>query len=369
MTNEHEVAGGTTVSVLLSRGKPAIAEYAIDGGEANHAVDGREDTSWIGGPYYKWWRLDLEQVYPITDIRISAYAGDERYVHYFVEVSLDGLNWTESASKINQDIATADGVWHKVETAARYIRVTVSYCSADEAAQLRHVEVYGSADQPLELAASPRIAPLLFPAAAWDEGEGFELRQDDELELGRRAEVAASHQAGSYLLFREVDCAEIGVNQLRGEFGFANPDKSLKANLEVRLGGPDGVVIGELVLFKQWKRWSILAGELAHPEQSALTGVHDICLVLKSIDSGQTLLIHWLTVARAAAFPEPAPRADALPAPSGEYEIYFGNLHSHTGFSDGIGVPEHAYDYARYTAELDFLAITEHSNLYDHYLD
>lgn len=331
MTKKHEVAGGTTASVLLSRGKPAIAEYAIDGGEAGHAVDGREDTSWIGGPYYKWWRLDLEQVYPITDVRISAYAGDERYVHYFVEVSLDGLNWTESASKINQDIATADGEWHKVETAARYIRVTVTYCSADEAAQLRHVEVYGSADQPLEL--------------------------------------AASHQAGAYLLFREVDCAEIGVNQLRGEFGFGNPYKSLKANLEVRLGGPDGVVIGELVLFKQWKRWSILAGELAHPEQSALTGLHDICLVLKCIDPGQTLLIHWLAVARAAVHPESAPRADALPAPSGEYEIYFGNLHSHTGFSDGIGVPEHAYDYARYTAELDFLAITEHSNLYDHYLD
>lgn len=368
MTTEQSQWDQGSMGVLLSRGKPAIAEDTIEGCEAALAVDGQEDTCWMGGPYYKWWKLDLEHVYAIAAIRISAYAGDERYVHYFVEASRDGLNWTEIASKNDDVLATPEGIRHDVKSTARYIRVTVTYCSSDEAALLRHVEVYGS-NEPAREEPSRRKASLLFPATEWDEGAGFELRKDDELEPGRSAVVAASDQAGAYLLYRNVDFTEGGVNQLRGEFGFANPDKSLKVYLEARLGGPEGVVIGELLLFKQWKRWSILAGELRSPDGQPLKGVHDVCLVIKAINPGQTLLIHWLSVARAAEFPAPRPRPRALSAPSGEYEVYFGNLHSHTGFSDGIGVPEAAYDYARYTGELDFLAITEHSNLYDHYLD
>lgn len=355
-------------SVLLSRGKPAIAEYALDGWEAGMAVDGQEETCWKGGPYYKWWKVDLQSLLRIKQIRISAFAGDERYVHYFVEASEDGLNWTEMTSKTDDELATPEGIRHEVDAIARFIRVTITYCSADETALLRHVEVYGS-EEPVEMEPSPRQAPLLYPATDWDESEGFVLMEDDELEPGRIATVAASDRAGSYVRYRDVDFTEQGVNQLRGEFGFSNPDKSLKVHLEARLGGPDGAVIGELVLFKQWKRWSILAGDLRQRDDAPLTGVHDVCLVVTSIDPGQTLLIHWLALTLATEFPAPRPRPADLPAPSGEYQIYFGNLHSHTGFSDGIGVPEHAYDYARYTAELDFLAITEHSNLYDHYLD
>ncbi|UCF44137.1 MAG: CehA/McbA family metallohydrolase [Planctomycetota bacterium] len=42
--------------------------------------------------------------------------------------------------------------------------------------------------------------------------------------------------------------------------------------------------------------------------------------------------------------------------------VFFGNLHSHTSYSDGTGTPEDAYRYARHTAHLDFLAITEHNH-------
>ncbi|OFX37581.1 MAG: hypothetical protein A2X08_03385 [Bacteroidetes bacterium GWA2_32_17] len=44
----------------------------------------------------------------------------------------------------------------------------------------------------------------------------------------------------------------------------------------------------------------------------------------------------------------------------GTYQAYFGNLHSHTSNSDGMNEPEDAYYYARYTAGLDFLAVTDH---------
>lgn len=42
--------------------------------------------------------------------------------------------------------------------------------------------------------------------------------------------------------------------------------------------------------------------------------------------------------------------------------VYFGNLHSHTSYSDGVGTPRDAYRYARDTAKLDFLALTEHNH-------
>lgn len=42
-------------------------------------------------------------------------------------------------------------------------------------------------------------------------------------------------------------------------------------------------------------------------------------------------------------------------------KVFFGNLHSHTSYSDGSGLPGEAYDHAR-NAKLDFLALTEHNH-------
>lgn len=44
-----------------------------------------------------------------------------------------------------------------------------------------------------------------------------------------------------------------------------------------------------------------------------------------------------------------------------QYTAYHGNLHSHTSYSDGVGTPPQAYHFARRTAQIDFLAITDHS--------
>jgi hypothetical protein len=44
------------------------------------------------------------------------------------------------------------------------------------------------------------------------------------------------------------------------------------------------------------------------------------------------------------------------------YTIYFGNLHSHTSYSDGVGIPQEAYEHARYVAQIDFHAVTDHHN-------
>ena len=50
---------------------------------------------------------------------------------------------------------------------------------------------------------------------------------------------------------------------------------------------------------------------------------------------------------------------------SAAYEIYFGQLHSHSSISDGTGTVEEAFQYASQVENLDFLAVTDHSNSFD----
>jgi hypothetical protein len=63
--------------------------------------------------------------------------------------------------------------------------------------------------------------------------------------------------------------------------------------------------------------------------------------------------------------PSSLPHAGFLVNPDLGYTAYFGNLHSHTSYSDGVQTPAAAYAYARNTARtpLDFLAVTEHNHV------
>lgn len=52
------------------------------------------------------------------------------------------------------------------------------------------------------------------------------------------------------------------------------------------------------------------------------------------------------------------------------YNIYFGQLHSHTTYSDGAGTAQEAFRYASTEAEqVDFMAVTDHSNSFDNDLN
>lgn len=45
------------------------------------------------------------------------------------------------------------------------------------------------------------------------------------------------------------------------------------------------------------------------------------------------------------------------------YNLFYGNLHSHTSYSDGQSVPSHAFVFARDTARIDVFAVTDHGEL------
>ena len=72
-----------------------------------------------------------------------------------------------------------------------------------------------------------------------------------------------------------------------------------------------------------------------------------------------------VTLLRAgAAAAEPAGTRDAATVlRDTAYRFFIGNLHSHTSYSDGTGTPAWAYRYARDTARIDFLAVTDHHDM------
>ncbi len=55
--------------------------------------------------------------------------------------------------------------------------------------------------------------------------------------------------------------------------------------------------------------------------------------------------------------------AEAAIAGGTSYNLYWGNFHSHSSLSDGAGPPDDAYDYARNTAGIDILAISDHTHM------
>ena len=64
----------------------------------------------------------------------------------------------------------------------------------------------------------------------------------------------------------------------------------------------------------------------------------------------------------------PQAAAESSSADPDEWNLYFGQLHSHTNLSDGTGSVEEAYAYAADVAGLDFFAVTDHSNSFDNAL-
>lgn len=68
--------------------------------------------------------------------------------------------------------------------------------------------------------------------------------------------------------------------------------------------------------------------------------------------------LHWSAVLLLAG----VVTAFVPPVADAQQQVFFGNLHSHTSYSDGRDTPEDAYRHARDVAGLDFLAVTEHNH-------
>lgn len=346
-----------------------IAQSQLEGFQAAHVLDGREDTFWRASPYYQWLRINLNKSYYITRLCLDTGNHSERYYHYYIESSNDNINWNTIVEKMDDSIPKDGIAVYELNCHAKYIRVTMTYCSADMTVQIRNLHIYGYEAVKME-EQQTKVAGLKMAAIKREEEKGFVETEVDNIEYGQKDLVMESGSRDSYLKFQGVDFTEVGVDQLRGNFGFPSGDREKRIIVQIRLDSLDGEVIGEMVLFRQYKPWSILACEIKRQDGTCVTGIHDIYIVIAEEAQPQVLMIQWLSFVKKTPLPTPAQKEPSLSMEdSTKYEIYFGNLHCHTAFSDGKAVPEYAYDHARYIANIDFLAITEHSNLYDEAFD
>lgn len=60
--------------------------------------------------------------------------------------------------------------------------------------------------------------------------------------------------------------------------------------------------------------------------------------------------------------PEPSEPEEEL---NSDWNFYFGQLHAHTDISDGHGTVQEAFEFAAQVENLDFFAVTDHSNSFD----
>ena len=347
-----------------------FCQSCLEGHEAAFAGDHRQDTTWKASPYYQWLLSDLTQYCHVSSLRI-VFPETNGYYHYHVETSLDRMNWDLLLEKKDNVSEPKDGAVYPVERNCRYIRITVSYCSAATEVEIRDVSIYGQPCGDLPLPSRLTYGGPVISVLCADVIEGFEPFLAEEKEPGWSPKALKTNTPGVYVGFKKVDFGPADKTspvQLRMTMGLPVRNRAYYLDIRFALDDPAGPTVGKIHICYQFRPWSPIAVDLCLPNGDVLSGEHDLYILLDAIDAPQEL--HLLSMELAA----PPFLSDKVldfredleeTAANAEYQVFFGDMHSHTAFSDGAMTPEFAYGYARDVAKLDFLGITEHSNCLD----
>ena len=97
------------------------------GNEVYRTVDGDLDTRWAVDGYGNWMQVDIGSVCAISKIEFVPY--QNRAYQYKIEVSTDGINYTQVVDKTDNTSGGAMFVDTFTPVDARYIKVTITGCS------------------------------------------------------------------------------------------------------------------------------------------------------------------------------------------------------------------------------------------------
>lgn len=167
---------------LISADRPTMAFSSETGRGASFGID--SDTSntsyWasdLGPNKTTWWQIDLQNSYFLSQIKIRNWVGGERYYHYYIRGSMDGVNWTPIAVKSNNSIAKNVGDQYNVAVTARYIRVNVTYNSANHSAHISDFKVFGT---PMEMPSKSmvQVSSVETDKGAYSIGNSINLSYD-----------------------------------------------------------------------------------------------------------------------------------------------------------------------------------------------
>lgn len=126
----------------------ATASSYMPGHEPSKAIDGDDTTNsyWDSTPgtVPQWLKLDLGSTQTFGNIRTHFYDGDSRTYKYKIEISTDDITYTEVVPEKQVGGGVGKGVtWDYFSPAisARYIKITVTYNSANNYAHIIEVKV------------------------------------------------------------------------------------------------------------------------------------------------------------------------------------------------------------------------------------
>ena len=121
---------------------------ATGGNDPEYITDGMTSNYWDGGVAPSEFEIDLGSGYFISELKAFPYFNDDRYYHYEIYTSLDGRTYTKVAEKDNDDPAVSSGDSYRFEPELhiRYIRVIMTYNSANPSVHMKEFEAYGYAD-------------------------------------------------------------------------------------------------------------------------------------------------------------------------------------------------------------------------------
>ncbi len=147
ITASHTIEATFSLLAGIALDKPATAQSSLGAytpGRANDA-DGTNNSFWAAGPYPQWWQVDLGDFFDITSVYIrNYYDGDGRYYRYEIHGSMDNVNFTKIAEKTSTDPATDTGDTYNVTTTARYLRVIMTYNSANSSVHISDFRAFGT---------------------------------------------------------------------------------------------------------------------------------------------------------------------------------------------------------------------------------
>ncbi|MFQ8704957.1 MAG: alpha-N-acetylglucosaminidase TIM-barrel domain-containing protein [Thomasclavelia sp.] len=111
-------------------------------------TDGQTSAFWDGGAAPSEFIIDLGTGHFVSKFKALTYYGDNRYYHYEIYGSLDGLNYKLLAQKSNNNSATSKGETYELSETAniRYVQVVMTYNSANPSVHMKEFEVWGYPD-------------------------------------------------------------------------------------------------------------------------------------------------------------------------------------------------------------------------------
>jgi hypothetical protein len=146
LTSGHTITALFEPMPNIALNKPASAQSSTTIFVPSRAndEDGSNDSYWQTIPYSQWWKVDLEDVYDISSVVIRNFVASNRYYNYNIEASTDDLNYFQVAEKNNSDITTDAGDVYTINAAARYLRVNMTYNSANTGVHITDFRAYGT---------------------------------------------------------------------------------------------------------------------------------------------------------------------------------------------------------------------------------